>query len=116
MYALRLSRRTASLVLAWFVVFIAVAGFAPWVQAHPMQDLCTSSGIQKAPQDADADLPSAHQLECALCTGVSAPPAALPALPPSQQALGHALRPLVSAAIAALTGAPLPARGPPSLS
>jgi len=116
MFALRLSRRTAAFVLAWFLVFVATAGIAPWVQAQPMQDLCTSEGTTPAPQDGGLGVHASHHLECALCTGVSGPLPSLPALPVSSDSLGYALQPFVAAEVAAATGAPLPARGPPSLS
>lgn len=116
MDTLRRSRRTASLMLAWFFAFLAVAGAAPLLQDQPMHELCTVEGIvQVAVQDggADADRHAAHPLECALCAGISGPPAAIAVLATSQAPLAHALRPLVSAELASLTAAPLPARGPP---
>ena len=117
MYSLRPTRRIAGLVLAWFVVFVAAAGIAPWMQAQPMQDVCSASGVPHAGKDGSAaDRHAGHAMECALCTGVSGPPLELAVLPEPPQPLAHALRPVVAATIAALAGAPLPARGPPSLS
>lgn len=119
MDTLRRSRRTASLLLAWFFAFLAVAGAAPLVQDRPMHELCTADGIvQVAVQDAegDADRHAAHPLECALCAGISGPPAALAVLPAADAPLAHALLPIVSAQLASRTSAPLPARGPPRLS
>lgn len=119
MDTLRRSRRTASLMLAWFFAFLAVAGAAPLLQDQPMHELCTADGIvQVAVQDdgTDADRHAAHPLECALCAGISGPPATFAVLPGADAPLAHALLPIVSAQLASLTAAPLPARGPPHLS
>lgn len=119
MDSLRRSRRTASLMLAWFLAFLAVAGAAPWVQDRPMQEVCTVEGMVKvAAPDAgdDADRHAGHPLECALCAGLSGPPPAFAVLPDAGAPLAHALLPIVSAQLASLTAAPLPARGPPLLS
>ncbi|MNY74124.1 hypothetical protein D3C86_2130770 [compost metagenome] len=56
-----------------------------------------------------------HSLDCPLCLVVTAPPVHDLAADFAQpQPLGLALRPVVAARIAALVGAPLPARGPPA--
>lgn len=119
MDTLRRSRRTASLLLAWFFAFLAVAGAAPLMQDKPMHELCTVDGIvQVAVQDdaGDADRHAAHPLECALCAAISGPPATVAVLPAADAPLAHALLPIVSAQLASLTAAPLPARGPPHFS
>ncbi|AMO23466.1 DUF2946 family protein [Ramlibacter tataouinensis] len=125
MQASPLKRRITSAVLVWFVAFVVVAGIAPWMQSAQAMDIgmdsiCTSHGgpVQTNPQGGgEQDHHAAdHTLKCFLCTGVSAPPATTHARPPAVAALGHALRPLVSAQLASLTRAPLPARGPPLFS
>lgn len=120
MDTLRRSRRTASLMLAWFFAFLVVAGAAPLLKEQSFSELCTTAGVvQVAAQDGgdgDADRHAAHPLECALCAGISGPPVTLAAMPTTDAPLAHALLPLVSAELASLTSAPLPARGPPSLS
>jgi hypothetical protein len=119
MQATLLTRRTACLVLAWFVAFVAVSGIAPWVQAQPMDSsICTSAGPMKMdPNGAGgSNQHDGHKLKCFLCAGVDAPPAAAAVLPLSATPLAVALRPLVSARLAGLTRPPLPARGPPLFS
>jgi hypothetical protein len=103
---------TARLVLAWFVAFLFVAGIAPMMEADAADALCTPV----VAKDGKALPHQAHKLECSLCAGVAAPPTAMAVLLPSAAPLGHALLPHVAAHLAGITGAPLPARGPPALS
>lgn len=104
--------RTARLVLAWFVAFLLVAGIAPW-----MQDAGDTVCTPVAAAQSGKALPHVdHKLECSLCAGIAAPPASVAVLLPSAAPLAHALLPHVAAHLAGLTGAPLPARGPPAFS
>jgi hypothetical protein len=114
----RARTRVASLILAWFVAFIAVAGMAPWVNAQPADAVCVAPGASQlaSKSTADGSGHSVHVLKCALCADLSAPPIAKVALLPAHAPLAHALLPLVSAELSATTGAPLPARGPPTRS
>lgn len=107
-----LNPRTARLVLAWFVAFVVVAGLAPALHAEPADALCAPGTAA----DSGKSLPHVHKLECPQCAGIAAPPPATTVVLPTFAPLAHALRPLVSAHIAGLTGAPLPARGPPAFS
>jgi hypothetical protein len=119
MQATLLTRRTACLVLAWFIAFVAVSGMAQWVQAQPMDpSICTSAGPMKLdPYGASgSNQHDGHKLKCFLCAGLDAPPAAATVLPLSAVGLGVALLPLVSARLAGRTRPPLPARGPPLFS
>lgn len=118
MDALRRSRRSARWMLAWFVAFITAASIAPWVQAQPLQEVCSVAGaVQLAPQGGDpADHATVHPLKCALCIGLTAPPPAPVVLAEPPHACAPAPLPLVSAPPASLTRAPLPARGPPHFS
>jgi len=50
-----------------------------------------------------------------MCLAATLPPAPYRAPCAAPQPLAHALQPSVAAHIAALVGAPLPPRGPPSL-
>jgi hypothetical protein len=114
-----LTRRTASLVLAWFIAFLVVAGIAPAAQSQSLDSICTPFAAAKAAVPdggGDATAQLLHKLDCSLCTGVTAPPGAPTVLTPAPAPLAHALLPLVSARLASATGAPLPARGPPPLS
>lgn len=112
------TRRAASLVLAWFVAFLAIAGITPLVQAQPMDSICTSAGISHsgAQGGGESDSHGGQPMKCFLCTGLSAPPAATAVLAPFEADLRHATLPLQAAHLASLTGAPLPARGPPLFS
>lgn len=120
MHMLRRSTMLVRLVLAWFVLALGVAIAAPVVQPQAMELICTTSGGAKLivlGEDGDQNsVASHHSIECPMCLAVTLPsapqnPHAEPVLP-----LAHALRPIVAAHIAALVGAPLPPRGPPSLS
>jgi hypothetical protein len=114
-----LTRHTARLVLAWFIAFLAVAGIAPAAQSQSLDSICTPFAVAKtgSPEGGgDATAQLLHKLDCSLCIGVAAPPGPATVLTPSPAPLAHALLPLVSARLASATGAPLPARGPPSLS
>jgi hypothetical protein len=109
----------ACAVLAWFVVFLAVAGMAPLVQAQSMDmdSICTSAGFTKSgPQGEGPSGQHDHTLKCSLCTGGSAPPPTIAVRLSFADALAHALWPVPAAHLASLTRAPLPARGPPLFS
>jgi len=56
--------------------------------------------------------PGMHTLDCSLCAFVAPPPAATQAVV-QVQPLAPAVQSIPAARIAALTAAPLPARGPP---
>jgi hypothetical protein len=118
MDALRRSRRSARWMLAWFAAFILAASIAPWVQAQPLQEVCSVAGpIQVAPQGGDpADHATVHPLKCALCIGLTAPPPVPVVLAVPPDTFAHALLLPVSSPLATLTRAPLPARGPPLFS
>ena len=107
-----LNLRTARFVLAWFVAFLFVAGIAPALHAAPEDTLCAPT----VAADAGKSLPHVHKLECPQCAGIAAPPPTLQVALVTDAPLARAVRPLVSAHIAGLTGAPLPARGPPAFS
>jgi hypothetical protein len=105
-------------VLAWFLAFLVVAAIAPAMDPQPTDSLCLAPGSSQlaSKSTVDGSGHSVHILKCALCADLSAPPAVNVAVLPPDTPLAHALLPLVSAELSAATGAPLPARGPPSLS
>lgn len=114
---LRNARWLARLVLVWFALFIGVAIASPMVKPVAGQIVCSAMGGMKMVMDGEGDqgtLPSAS-MDCPLCAPLITPPTpeALAFEPPS--ALAHVLQTIPSAHLASLTGAPLPARGPPSL-
>jgi len=118
MHALRTSSLLARLVLAWFVLTLGVAVASPVVHPMAMEIVCTAGGSMKVVVTSD-DGPSAemgqHTLDCSLCLAATLPLPASRVSLEMPQPLAHALKPLVAAHIAALVGAPLPPRGPPSL-
>ena len=106
------------LILAWFALSVGAAMAAPLVHPQAMDIICTTSGEMKlvpmgTTLDDEATPPHQHQLDCPLCMPVYTPPPArhFDFCPP--QPLAYALQPYVAAHLAALVGAPMPARGPP---
>jgi len=102
--------------LLWFVLSLGVAIASPVVHPLAMELVCAGSGSVKAivhTDDGAQELGAGHL--CPLCMLGAAPPATpgvwLPAVVPAV----HAATPTASSHIAAVTAAPLPARGPPSL-
>lgn len=115
MQALRNASFLARLVLAWFALSIGLAVASPLVKPAGMQLICSGGGMVQllATGDDGGLLPATHALDCPLCAAPGAPPPfvggpAEPLLP-----LAQAVQSIPSARIAALTAAPLPARGPP---
>jgi hypothetical protein len=111
-----LARRLARWVLLWFALAIGAAIASPIVRPQAMELVCSSIGSVKlvVKSDDGKQTLSGHTLECPLCLLLNAPPPPPPqlhALP--VQPLAYVLRSIPSAHIAALTAAPLPARGPP---
>jgi hypothetical protein len=105
-------------VLLWFALSLGAAIASPVVHPQAMELVCSATGSVKAivhTDDGAQELGAGH-MDCPLCMLAGAPPATptleLPVLMP----LPHAVRPIVAAHIAAATAAPMPARGPPSLS
>jgi hypothetical protein len=118
MQALRSAPLLARLVLAWLLLFVGMATVAPVMAADPTQAVCSASGVVKTLGQADQDGATAashHTLECLLCCTSSLPPSPVwhGAQPP--QPLGHVLQSIPAARLAAITAAPLPARGPPAV-
>ena len=106
-------------VLAWFALSIGVASAAPLIQSQGFELICTSTGAMKMVaigDDGSSDHTAlgAGHLDCPMCLPHAAPPPpVLQLAAPTQSPLRHALQPVERARIAAITAAPLPARGPP---
>lgn len=116
------ARRTLSAlrlwVLAWFMASVGVAIASPLIHPQSIQVICSGVGAIKLlvqTDDGQVEL-GTMGMDCPLCATVGAPPPtpALPSLPPHP--LAHALQPVEAARMAAITAAPLPARGPPARS
>lgn len=118
MQALRHARFLARLVLAWFVLSLGVAIATPLVQPQSLELICATGGAMKLiVKNADGTAQErGHTLDCPLCATVAAPPPVLTPVVVAPSSLAHALQPVAAAHIAARTAAPLPPRGPPTLS
>ena len=117
MQTLRHARYLACLVLAWYVLFVGAAIASPALKPQALDVVCSAAGMVKlvAGAEGGAGQPSPHSFDCPLCVHAGLPPAPAPSVAPPLHPLSHALRPAVAAHLAALAGAPLPARGPPAL-
>ena len=122
MQFLRQSHLITRLALLWFALFVCVAAASPLVNPQSMEMVCSGSGVMKmviqdqSQSDEGLGVASGHTLDCSLCGTVGAPPPVAISLPALPQPLAYALQSIPQARIAALTGAPLPARGPPTFS
>ena len=118
MHRVRTSTLLARLALAWFVMTLCVAGASPVVHPVAMEIVCSAGGSVKVvvvtADDGGAVEVGQHTLDCPLCFAATLPLAQTDGLPDKPQPLARALQPIPAAHIAALVGAPLPARGPPA--
>ncbi|MCJ7800082.1 MAG: DUF2946 domain-containing protein [Polaromonas sp.] len=119
MQTLRKAHLIARFMLVWFAMSVGVAVASPLVKPQAMELICSSAGVMKVlfiSDDGDRD-PASPALDCPLCAATSAPPLPIahlpagPALPPAYRRQG-----IAAASLFVLTAAPLPARGPPTLS
>lgn len=118
MHALRTSLSLTRLVLACFMLTLGIAVASPFVNPRTMEVVCTAgAGMQVVMLDEDGQAVSGphHSLDCPMCLAITTPPAYPSQESTQPQPLGLALRPVVAARIAAMVGAPLPPRGPPTL-
>jgi hypothetical protein len=112
---LRQAHFIARLVLVWFALSLGVAMASPLVSPQDTVMVCSSGGLVKLlPIDDASGSAALHTLDCPLCATTSAPPLVQVTVTEPVQALGHVLHSIPAARIAALTAAPLPARGPPA--
>ena len=117
MHALRTSSTLICLVLAWFALTLGVAMASPIVAPKTMEMICADGGTMKVivvDKNGDVVEVGQHTLDCAMCLPASLPAPAATQQMIQPQPLAHALTPIEEARIAALVGAPLPPRGPPS--
>jgi hypothetical protein len=118
----RIARLIARFVLAWFALYLGAAVASPLV--HPSDSfelVCSGAGTAKLIKKSDSGdsgtAVHAGSMDCPLCAPGGAPPPSVPAMVVAPtQPLAHVLRPIPAARIAAITAAPLPARGPPLVS
>jgi hypothetical protein len=118
MHRLRHAADLARFVLVWFALSLGVAVASPLVNPQSLELVCSGNGAIKLLVKGDDGKAAAglhHTLDCPLCATLGAPPPVASFVLPTAQPLGHAVQSIPAARIAALTAAPLPARGPPSL-
>ena len=118
MQFLRQSSLIARLVLVWLALFVGAAAASPLIKPQAMELICASSGAMKwvLSSDGGTSEMSPHTLDCALCGAVGAPAPLIEFATGLAPSLDFALKVITQARIAALVGAPLPARGPPLFS
>ncbi|MDY0105422.1 DUF2946 domain-containing protein [Achromobacter sp.] len=117
MHALRTSSTLIRLVLAWFALTLGVAMASPIVAPKTMEMICSDGGAMRViVVDKNGDVVEAGQytLDCAMCLPASLPASIVTQSMSQPEPLAHALASIEAARIAALVGAPLPPRGPPS--
>jgi len=118
MQTLRQARFLARLVLVWFALALGAAIASPLVKPQAIELVCASGGAMKliVKSDDGSQAPASHTLDCPLCATVGAPPPLAQPTATLPDVLAHVLLPIAAAHIAGRTAAPLPARGPPTLS
>lgn len=120
MNALRNAHLLARLALVWFALSLGVAIASPIVKPQAMQLICSGSGVIKLliqSDDGSSQPAASPTLDCPLCaTGNAPPPPGVILDTEPVQPLAYVLQSIPAARIAALTAAPLPARGPPAFS
>ncbi|MBK6651970.1 MAG: DUF2946 domain-containing protein [Betaproteobacteria bacterium] len=116
LHRLRHAHLLARFVLVWFALSIGAALASPLVNPQSMELICSGTGVMKVLVKTDDGVKeaSAHTLDCPLCATMFAPAPMNTGRVSAPSPLSYALQPFPAARIAALTGAPLPARGPPS--
>lgn len=116
LHRLRTAQILARAVLVWFVLSIGVAVAAPIVKPQSMELVCSGTGVMKVLVTTDDGVKevTTHTLDCPLCATILGPLPNKAAGVAEPSPLSYALQNIPSARIAALTGAPLPARGPPT--
>lgn len=113
--SLRGAHLLARFVLVWFALSIGAAIASPIVKPQAMELICSGAGVMKLlfKTDDGTKEVSRHTLDCPLCVTSSAPPPVARLTAEPVQPLAHVLQSIPAARMAALTAAPLPARGPP---
>lgn len=112
------SIRTTRWVVACFLLALGTAIAGPLIAPSATQIICSSVGqVKLVVVGGDGEVAEvkgmASAADCALCTMPALLPPPPGAPPASAMPLARALQPIEAARIASITGAPLPARGPP---
>ncbi|WP_198971948.1 DUF2946 family protein [Xylophilus sp. ASV27] len=117
MHALRQLRHLTRFLLVWFALYLGAAAASPLVAPQSFDVICSGAGMVKLvlkTADGGVHEAKASAMDCPLCAPGGAPPApSTHGVAAPVQPLAYVLRAIPAARIAALTAAPLPARGPP---
>ncbi len=126
LHHLRQARFLARAMLVWFALSLGVAVASPIVNPQAVELVCSGNGVMKVIIKSDDGVKEvsalgvsngvSHVLDCPMCATLGAPPPVVKLDAEPNQALSYALQTIPAARIAALVGAPLPARGPPQIS
>ncbi|HMN82973.1 MAG TPA: DUF2946 family protein [Burkholderiaceae bacterium] len=117
MWPPRRLRRLSVSVLTAFVLSLLTAIAAPMVAPKTYEQICSAGGMKmivKAPDGTAED--ASATMDCPLCLSLVAPPPVPSSFAQQPQPLGHVLRSIPAARLAAVVAAPLPPRGPPTRS
>jgi hypothetical protein len=118
MHALRTFRFLHLTVLLWFAMTLGAAIASPIIKPALFDVICSGSGVVKIivhDQDSSAGDGDRMVMDCPLCF---APVGLMPTpvlVAQTSDPLAYVLKSIPAARLAAATLAPLPARGPPSL-
>lgn len=116
MQRLRDANRLVRVVLAWFGLFVAISVASPVFAGSAALDvICSAAGTVAVQHGSDGGNPQGPlAMKCPLCMPLHAAAPQPGIATAAVQPLNHGLRPIPAARVAALTSAPLPARGPPA--
>ncbi|MBN9409446.1 MAG: hypothetical protein J0H69_09885 [Burkholderiales bacterium] len=116
MQALRALTRLHRLVLIWFGLSLGAAIASPLVHPVSYEMICSGTTVKFIAQvDGESVEMGSMSMDCPLCVMTAAPPAVVQLDAVGvQPGLGHVMRSIPAARLAAITAAPLPARGPPA--
>ena len=117
MQILRNAHLLARFVLVWFVLSLSAAVASPLLSPQAAELICFGAGITKfiAMTDDGVKDVSSPMLDCPWCATGGAPPPSFQVKFEFLVPLGQVLQSIPSAFMVALTAAPPPARGPPSV-
>ena len=106
-------------MLVWFALSLGAAIASPLINPQSTEIICTGSGVMKVlikNADGSSTESVSRMLDCPMCAPLGAPPPVQKSFTEPVQPLGHVLKTIPAAHIAAATGVPPPARGPPTFS
>jgi len=119
LHTLRNSPWRAKLALLWFALALGAAVAAPMVNPQTELVICTGVGMLKVVVNDDGTYSTTSTsndgMYCPLCSAGGAPASMSVSTVQGPHPLSYVLKSIPAAHLAALTTAPLPARGPPQV-